>query len=218
MMNWGGYHERAIARSALEELVTSQGTKAVKLTDELALALEISSALLEPVLEKLVQARLFRTLERDDGRIAHELAHEYLISRDISLGVEAKERKEAEELITQEVENWRRFGTLLGADKLALIADVRQVLRLSPEAQELLFRSALQVGRDCGVFARKSDRSGKTDRCVDRGCAQPSDDSASRTQARLMGTVDRPEAVEPLLMLAIQDAESRRCASQRRKA
>ena len=144
-------------------------------------------------------------MERDDGRIAHELAHEYLISK-IGLGAEAKRRKEAEELITQEVENWRRFGTLLGADKLALIADVRQVLRLSPEAQELLFRSALQVGHDAEYWrGRVTDPVRQI--AVLTEAAHSRLTTVRQRAARLLGTEDRPEAVEPLLMLAIQDAD-----------
>ena len=41
---------------------------------------------------------------------------------------------------------WAVFGTLLAADKLALINDSRAVLRLSPDAQELLLRSSLEIG------------------------------------------------------------------------
>ena len=137
--------ERALARGSLAELVTSQGTKAVKKIDELALALDVKADALAPVLETLVRARLLRPLEREDGVLAYELAHEYLI-REIELGADAKQRKQAEELVRQEVDNWRRFGTLLGADKLALINESRAVLRLAPEAQELLLRSAIEVG------------------------------------------------------------------------
>ena len=138
--------ERTLARGVLEELVTSQGTKAVKAASELALALEVDGSDLEPVLEKLVRARLLRVLEREDGGTAYELSHEYLI-REIDLGTEAKTRKQAEELIKQEMENWRHFGTLLAADKLALVSEVREVLRLDVEAQEFLLRSALHAGR-----------------------------------------------------------------------
>jgi hypothetical protein len=53
-----GSAERALARETLEELVTSQGTKAVKASHELAVALGVDAADLEPALDKLVRARL----------------------------------------------------------------------------------------------------------------------------------------------------------------
>jgi hypothetical protein len=121
--------ERKLARDALEELVTSQRTKAVKTAAELALALKVDISDLESVLEKLVRARLLRPVERAEatGR-AYELAHEYLIA-EIALSPEAMTRKETEELIQQEVKNWQRFGTLVAADKLALIDRNRDALR-----------------------------------------------------------------------------------------
>ncbi len=197
--------ERALARATLAELVTSQGTKAVRSADELALALDSTPETLAPVLERLLGARLLRALEREDGAPSYELAHEYLI-REIALEADAKTRKQAEELIRQEVDNWQRFGTLLAADKLALINDVRAVLRLSPESQELLLRSALEVGDEIEYWL------GRIDDPVQR--AQVLADKA-RTRvpvvrlrtARVLGTQDVPASVAPLLELALNDPD-----------
>lgn len=125
--------DRALARALLTELVTSQGTKAVRSAAELALALDTTPTTLTPVLDRLIGARLLRAIEREDGVPAYELAHEYLI-REIELEADTKTRKQAEELIRQEVDNWQRYSTLLAADKLALINDVRVVLRLGPRS------------------------------------------------------------------------------------
>jgi energy-coupling factor transporter ATP-binding protein EcfA2 len=84
--------ERTLARAALEELVTSQGTKTVKSGADLARGLEVEPSRLLPVLEKLVRARLLRALDRDDDGPAYELAHEYLI-REIGLSEAAQQRK-----------------------------------------------------------------------------------------------------------------------------
>jgi formylglycine-generating enzyme required for sulfatase activity len=140
-------NEQSLARKALEELVTSQRTKAVKASDELALALGVDAAKLEPVLEKLVRARLLRPVERVEGadRI-YELAHEYLIAEN-TLSPEAVARKEAEELLRQGVENQLRFEALLSAETFALIDAQRVWLRMGLEAQELMLRSALRYGR-----------------------------------------------------------------------
>jgi len=102
-----------------------------------------------------VRARLLRALEQEGGA-AYELAHEYLI-REIGLSEEAQARKQAEELIEQEVENWQRFGTLMAADKLALVGEVREALRMNTEAQELLLQRAAGGARR-GLLAGTSER------------------------------------------------------------
>jgi len=81
-------------------------------------------------------------LRTETGGLVYELAHEYLIQR-ITVDAQVQKRKQAEELIKQEVENWQRFGTLMAADKLDFVNVARDQLRLSGETQELLLRSAL---------------------------------------------------------------------------
>lgn len=153
-----GKEEQALARDLLAELVTSQRTKAVKDGAELALSLGVEKAELEPVLEKLVRARLLRPLERaEEAGRSYELAHEYLIA-EIALGPEAVARKEAEELLRQGLDNWERFEALLSIETFTLIEAQRDRLRLSPEAQALMLRSALRHGRSVGYWlARLED-------------------------------------------------------------
>jgi HEAT repeat protein len=200
-----GREERIVARVVLEELVTSQGTKAVKTGEEVAIALDSDLPKVRPVLEKLVRARLLRALEREDGEVAYELAHEYLI-REINVGSEAQARKQTEELIKQEVENWQRFSTSLAADKLALIGELREALRLTPEAQELLLHSALQVGHEVEYWLERiSDPERRT--TVLAATAQNKVAVVRQRAAQALGTQDVPASVEPLLMLAVHDAD-----------
>ena len=77
---------------------------------------------------------------------AYELAHEYLIGQ-ITISPEIRARKEAEELLAQGLENWRRYQTLLAEDALEIIDSQRQHLRLDPEAEMLLDRSARRLAR-----------------------------------------------------------------------
>ena len=153
-----GSDEQALARSALEELVTSERTKAVKTGDELALALGAGLAELVPVLEKLVRARLLRPVEQAEAVArAYELAHEYLIAK-IALSPEAVARKEAEELLRQGVDNRQRFGSLLSIETFELIDAQRDRLRLDAEAQALMLQSGLRHGVSVGHWlARMED-------------------------------------------------------------
>jgi formylglycine-generating enzyme required for sulfatase activity len=150
----------ALARAALEELVTSQGTKGVKTGQELAQALTVDRSELAPVLEKLVRARLLRVLEQEEGGTAYELAHEYLIAQ-IALSPEAVARKEAEELLRQGVENRQRFGALLPAETFALIDAQRDRLRFDAEAQALMLGSALRLGRSVGEWLGRVEDAGQ---------------------------------------------------------
>ena len=197
--------DRALARGVLGELVTSQGTKAVKGLGELARGLDVGSERLLPVLELLVRARLLRVIERDDDGRSYELAHEYLI-REIELAADAKQRKQAEELIRQEVENWQRFGTLLAADKLALINDLRAALRLSPAAQELLLRSALEVGDEVPYWLeRVDDPAQRAAVLADKARTRVA--AVRRRAAAVLGSQDVPASLDPLLALARRDSD-----------
>jgi len=199
--------EQELARDALEELVTSQRTKAVKTAAELALALKVDVSDLESVLEKLVRARLLRPVERAEAtERAYELAHEYLIA-DIALSPEAMTRKEMEELVQQEVKNWQRFGTLVAADKLALIDRNRDALRLSDRALELLLHSAIQAEHEMEYWlSRLSDSEQRVTVLIE---ATRNRQAVVRERtALLLGTQDVPGAVPPLLTLALHDVES----------
>ncbi|MGB0385394.1 MAG: sister chromatid cohesion protein PDS5 [Ardenticatenaceae bacterium] len=196
--------QQALARAILEELVTSERTKAVKRRGELALRLEVEPETLETVLKGLVQARLLRTVQDESGQSAYELAHEYLID-EISLTADTQARKQAEELIKQEVENWQRFGTVLGADKLALIGDVRDLLRLNDDAQALLLHSALQVGHDIEYWLHRISDSAQRIALLSEATDNKLPVMRQRA-VQILGTQDIPPAVAPLLTAALHDS------------
>ncbi|MGB0385560.1 MAG: sister chromatid cohesion protein PDS5 [Ardenticatenaceae bacterium] len=194
--------EHTLARAVLEELVTSEKTKAVKSSTELALALEAQLDVLEPVLERLVQARLVRAV-RETGQRAYELAHEYLID-EIRLAADTQARKEAEELLQQEIENRQRFATLLAADKLALINEVRDVLRLNDDAQALLLHSALQVGAEISYWLNRIPSPTRRVELLAQA-TQNKLTIVGQRAAETLGTQDVPQSVDPLLALALHD-------------
>lgn len=148
-------NHRTLARATLEELVSSHGTKAVKTLAELEHSLEVSRGKLQPILNTL-DGRLLRAIPRGEEEPIYELAHEYLIE-EIHLSPEAVVRKQAEELIAQGVDNWKRLRTMLGKDAFALIDQQREVVHLRPEDQELLLRSAIQHKHNVSYWARRMD-------------------------------------------------------------
>jgi len=195
--------EQALARTALAELVTSQGTKAVKASEELALALDVDRSELEPVLQKLVRARLLRVLEGEEGGTAYELAHEYLIA-EITLSPEAVARKEAEELLRQGVENRQRFGVLLPAETFALIDAQRGRLRLDIRAQELMLRGALQAGHEVEYWLDRVSNLGCRMAVLTEAAGSRQPQVRQRT-AEVLAAHDVSDAVAPLLDLAVHD-------------
>jgi formylglycine-generating enzyme required for sulfatase activity len=155
--------EQALARDLLEELVTSERTKKLETLTEMETALAAAPQVLCTVVEKLVRARLLRPVERADAigdDTAYELAHEYLIA-EIALSPEAVARKEAEELLRQGVDNWRRFGALLSAEAFELVDAQRDRLRMDAEAQELMLRSALRYGHAVGHWLGRVQNAAK---------------------------------------------------------
>jgi hypothetical protein len=157
--------EQALARDLLEELVTSERTKKVETLAEMATALAAEPEVLRTVVEKLVRARLLRPVTQEtqiedetQAATAYELAHEYLIA-EVTLSAETVARKEAEELLRQGVDNWRRFGALLSAEAFEMIDAQRERLRIDAKAQDLMLRSALRNGRAVGYWlARMEDQ------------------------------------------------------------
>jgi len=148
-----------IAREVLKALVSSEATRRVLNRATLGTRLrqapglpDVDDAALDAVLERLVDARLLRR-EEDGGdaqrappmsAFRYEMAHDYLAERVRTwLDRDDLAVKRAEELLERELANWRASGTLMSEDHLDVIAAQAERMQLSPQAQELLLRSAL---------------------------------------------------------------------------
>jgi formylglycine-generating enzyme required for sulfatase activity len=196
---------QALAHAALEELVTSQGTKAVKTGDELAQALAVNRSELVPILERLVRARLLRALEWEKGTTAYELAHECLIA-EITLSPEALARKEAEELLHREMESWRSpLKKLIDPAALELIHERRNDLRRLDAAElGLIFRSALAAGLEVAYWFKRARDSGVVMTAILReGLSSPQPNTRAEAAGHL-GDPGMAEAV-PRLAEALDD-------------
>jgi signal transduction histidine kinase len=134
--------ERPMARAVLEELVSAERTKKAASGDELALILDTPVVELKPVLEKLVRAHLIRPLDHPIAP-SYELMHDYLVN-EIEITPEVQMRKAVEEMIAQELKSARLLKTIISPERLRLIADWRDQLRLSTEAQALIDESLRQ--------------------------------------------------------------------------
>ncbi len=195
--------ERELAYAMLEELVSSQHTKTIKTADELSLLLDVDKSEIQYLLEKFVQARLLRRIERSRNLAAYELTHEYLI-RDISLDAESRERKKVEEFIEQEVNNWRNFNTLLSMERLAIITQVREQLRLDSKSLEFLLRSAIEAQYEADYWLKRVNESEQTVKILS-DYSQHNSPVIRKYITELLGFQDDPATLESLLVLATKD-------------
>mgnify|MGYP000383290935 CR=1 FL=1 len=141
--------QRAAARRLLESLISSEQRRVLRTHAELAAELSargVTAQTLDVILNQLIDNRLVRVQDGDDGPV-YELAHDYLLG-EINLDPDVQARKAAQELLEQELRAYRRFQTLISAERLAAIEPYRADLTLTPEAEQLLALSQAEARRE----------------------------------------------------------------------
>jgi iron(II)-dependent oxidoreductase len=132
-----------MARRVLSVLVTPRGTKAVLSLAEIASSLGDDAPRVRDVVLMLVNARLVRELTQDGDHL-FELAHEYIIQEVNSWVSDAElSLKHARLVLRSELDNWQRFGSLMGSDRLAILEPEAEKLQPSAEEQALLLWAAV---------------------------------------------------------------------------
>jgi len=141
--------ERAPAVKILEELVTSEKKRTIRLKTDLEAALAsmgIPQALAESTLNHLVNRRLLRRLgEQEEAQ--YEIVHDYLLN-EIELDEGVRGVKEASELLEQGLKNWRNHRLLLSPDTVKLIEKQKDNLKINTETAKVLFLSAVEYKQD----------------------------------------------------------------------
>ncbi len=134
--------QRAAARRLLETLISSEAQRVVRSHRDLVAEMTakgVTPETLDMILSQLVDSRLLRADETDDG-LAYELAHDYLVG-EIKLDPDVQARKAAQELLEQEVRVYRCYKTLLTEDRLKVIEPYHKELRFTPESEVLFSES-----------------------------------------------------------------------------
>jgi signal transduction histidine kinase len=136
--------ERQLIWKILSELVSSAGSSRIVTIDSLEHALQIEHSTLQPLLHRLIRIKLIRPLQ-SNGTTGYELVHGYLADK-IKLSKDVREQKAIQELIAQELKNWRLLRTLISPDRLRIIQQYleEKQLNLSQEENDLLERSKEQ--------------------------------------------------------------------------
>lgn len=139
---------RVTAHQVLEALITSVQQRALRPRTELIhslLARGMDASDLQSTIDQLVESRLLRVEESDDGPV-YELAHDYLLD-EIKLDPEMIKIKQAEELLAQGLSNWRKHQLLIAPDVQKVVEEQKENLIISSEAAKVLFLSAIEHRR-----------------------------------------------------------------------
>jgi formylglycine-generating enzyme required for sulfatase activity len=141
--------QRTAARQLLESLITSEQQRIIRTHEELVAELTrqgVTPQTLDVILGQLIDSRLIKVDETDTGP-AYELAHDYLLG-EIKLDPAVQKRKAAQELLEQEVRAYRRYGSLLSADRLSVIEGYRSELLVTDEAAQLIAASRTKLQQE----------------------------------------------------------------------
>jgi DNA-binding beta-propeller fold protein YncE len=142
---------QAAARRLMEALISSDGRRVIRarsvLVSEVA-PLNVSAEAFDGLVGQLIDSRLLRSLEptAEHPETGYELSHDYLVSK-IALDPAVQARKAAQELLEQEVQSFKRHGTLLSEQKLSIIEAREAELSLADEAKELIRKSQRALRR-----------------------------------------------------------------------
>lgn len=128
--------ERERAKVLLKHLVTDKGTREAVTHKELVSHLSFPESAVESLLRYLIDARLIRLVVQTDT-LGYELSHTTLVKRvrEWETPVEVA-RRHAQIILRNEFRSYRRVGSVLSSDRLALL--MKPGLELSPGDEERL--------------------------------------------------------------------------------
>jgi len=159
---------RERAWAVLRSMITVGETRVTLTTQEMtrqkiAYKLGLSEDEVEKSTAYLRDRRLIRWLpaetEAEEG--AFELAHEYMLGKVWEWVCEEDAvLNRASDLLRRELSNYQKLGLLMDHDGLEVVNEAREVLSLSPEELEFIFRSTLAAGYEMEYWLEKVRESG----------------------------------------------------------
>jgi tetratricopeptide (TPR) repeat protein/O-acetyl-ADP-ribose deacetylase (regulator of RNase III) len=211
-------NQREVARRLLIAIATSRKNHALCTRDELIVEMAkqgVNEATAHTLLEQLIQGSLLYARVSDDGKLGYDLWSDYLVeTMELDL-------KNVQELLRQEVNNYRRYNTLVSAERLVIIEANRSELIVDQEAEVLLDQSiaALRI-EDVAVLGQQADPEALAlllrvlgQDAPPSGLRQLSPGSQRRERAEMrkavaeaLGNIGDLRAVEPLIA-QLQDPE-----------
>lgn len=151
------FRDRRVVRDILKYMASSSEVLATQPIERIADELGFNRDDIERVLARLVDFRLVRSVGDDRHRL-YELVHDYL-SNEIQdwMSEEEINRQDVQDLIARELNNYQKFGLLIGSEELRIINEHRENLNLSPEELELILRSVAAQGEEVDHWFNRID-------------------------------------------------------------
>jgi outer membrane protein assembly factor BamB/HEAT repeat protein len=213
--------ERPVAQDILRAMVASSELRGRWTLERILHEVDDPREAVEKVLAHLVDHRLLRVVD-EEGRRSYELAHEYLAEGLRSqLGGGVRSRRDIQDLLTRELNNYEKFGLLMDEERLRIITDHAEELRISPDELELVLRSAAANGvrpdywfgrvselgqrRDAVLISLLSDPSAQVRLAAYQGL--PHDLSAGCMRALAAGLSDEVPEIRALAAKALSGME-----------
>ncbi len=149
--------DRRLARAILKEMVASSELRTARSVERIAAEVGQSEETVERVLARLIDLRLVRRVGRGSQR-TYELVHEYVADK-IEHWMSDREIqvKDVQDLLTRELNNYQRFGLLMGKGALRIVANYRNELSIAPEEMEVIIRSAAYREQDADYWLARAD-------------------------------------------------------------
>ncbi len=213
--------ERPVARDILGAMIASSELPGRWPLERILREVDDPRESVEKVLAHLMDHRLVRVVD-EEGRRSYELAHEYLaegLRR--QLGTQVRSHRDIQDLLTRELNNYEKFGLLIDEERVRIISDHADELRISPEELELILRSAATHGvradywigqasklgerRDSVLISLLSDSSPQVRLAVYQGL--PHDLSAGCMRALAHGLSDEVPEIRALAAKALSGME-----------
>lgn len=144
---------KATVEKVLKSLVTSERTKALLTSEDVAQRTGLDTLQAERLLEALVRNRLLRSISGTE-REAYELCHEHLVPEIASwIDQDEMQAKQIHDMLQAELYNWHQLKLVMGRDSLELIQKNAENPFLNPsqEEMELWLWSVLHNGGRSGL-------------------------------------------------------------------
>jgi formylglycine-generating enzyme required for sulfatase activity len=157
---------RERAWGVLRSMITVGETRVTLTTQEMtrqkiAYKLGLSEDEVEKSTSYLRDRRLIRWLPAESEEGTFELAHEYMLDKVWEWVCEEDAvLNRASDLLRRELSNYQKMGLLMDRDGLEVVNEAREVLSLSAEELELIFRSTLAAGYEMEYWLEKARGSG----------------------------------------------------------
>jgi formylglycine-generating enzyme required for sulfatase activity len=204
--------EQEPARGVLKSMVTGQETKAALSAreiaqDEIVRRLGLDERTVGRILDGLRDHRVVRKLALAEGE-SYELAHEVMVEK-VWQWVTAEEArfKYAQDMLRQDLNNYRNLGLLMPLDRLEIVNLYRDDMSLNEEELELLFRSALATGYEAAYWRDRSDQAGLLEQLENEWLAKLASDDAQTVATAIvgLGSIGTPRLVERLAQMVEAD-------------